>query len=309
VRQLLLEEASVEQSRNGPVLRLPQPLETVYRNPRQRVLFNKARDANPFFHLFEALWMLAGRCDVDFVAHFVQRMREYSDDGRTLNGAYGRRWRSHFGLDQLNHIIEHLVRNPQSRRATLVMWDPATDLNIIDASKDVPCNLVASFSVRNQRLEMTVFNRSNDLIWGAFGANAVHFSLLQEYVACAVELPVGEYRQISLDAHVYVDNPQTKSLLDGHFDADDRYYTNGGAKVAPLLFEPGGKTAFDVAVRSFINEPYHPTGCVFIDSVAIPLARAHRAWRNSEREAMYEHAYQCLAPDWRIAAVEWLERR
>ena len=33
------------------------------------------------------------------------------------------------------------------------------------------------------KLCMTVCNRSNDMLWGAYGANVVHMSMLQEFVA------------------------------------------------------------------------------------------------------------------------------
>ena len=55
-------------SRNGAVLVAPWPVITIIHDPEHRVLFNPRRDANPFFHLFESIWMLAGRNDVDFVA-------------------------------------------------------------------------------------------------------------------------------------------------------------------------------------------------------------------------------------------------
>ena len=50
---------------------------------------------------------------------------------------------------------------------------------------------------------MTVSNRSNDIIWGTFGANAVHMSMLHEYVASALMLHVGKYTQISDSFHAY----------------------------------------------------------------------------------------------------------
>ena len=87
-----LRTAGVEfPSRNGPVIVAPGPVITTYTAPWQRVLFSKIRDANPFFHFFEALWMLAGRQDVKFLEQFTPRIREYSDNGSTLNGAYGYR--------------------------------------------------------------------------------------------------------------------------------------------------------------------------------------------------------------------------
>src|SRR5690606_25799426 len=34
---------------------------TEYSHPQERVLFSAVRDANPFFHFMESLWIMAGR--------------------------------------------------------------------------------------------------------------------------------------------------------------------------------------------------------------------------------------------------------
>ena len=60
---------------------------------------------------------------------------------------------------------------------------------------------------------MTVCNRSNDMIWGAYGANAVHMSILMEYVAVAVNAPMGSYYQISDSFHIY-ENEQWDKIKD-----------------------------------------------------------------------------------------------
>jgi hypothetical protein len=66
---------------------------THYSHPCERVLFSPRRNANPFFHFFEALWILAGSNDVQWLSHFNKRMAEFSDNGRTFHGAYGYRLR------------------------------------------------------------------------------------------------------------------------------------------------------------------------------------------------------------------------
>ena len=68
------------ETRTGKVLEYPAPVATTYYHPKERVLFSPIRDANPFFHLFEALWMLGGQEDVDYVSFFNKRMLDYSDD-------------------------------------------------------------------------------------------------------------------------------------------------------------------------------------------------------------------------------------
>src|ERR1700744_2369987 len=82
-----------EKTRNGNVIRIDEPVTVTYCQPRERVLFNRARNTNPFFHLYESLWMLAGRNDLAPLTYYNSRMNEFSDDQKTLNGAYGYRWR------------------------------------------------------------------------------------------------------------------------------------------------------------------------------------------------------------------------
>lgn len=202
------------ESRNGPVRRLPGPTTIEFERPEERVLFWPQRDANPFFHLLESLWMLAGHDDVAFPASIVKRMADYSDDGKTFNAAYGKRWRGWFApnpphrtepaRDQLAEISHALRKNPDCRRQVLAIWDGSHDLGL--NSKDLPCNTHVYFA-RNSSgdLDMTVCNRSNDAVWGALGSNVVHFSLLQEYVAGMIGCGVGKYWQVSNNMHLYLD--------------------------------------------------------------------------------------------------------
>ena len=95
--RLMAAEGVAVPSRNGMTLELPAPVTTVYKNPAQRVLVSSARDANPFFHLMESLWILAGRDDVKFLSEFNKRMVDFSDDRTVFNAPYGYRLRKTFG--------------------------------------------------------------------------------------------------------------------------------------------------------------------------------------------------------------------
>lgn len=209
-------------SRNGECISVLEPVTTIYTDPRKRVLLNVERDPNPFFHLFESLWMLAGRNDVEFVSYFVKRMQEFSDDGKTLHGAYGWRWMSFFTSDQIENVISTLSKDPTSRRCVVTMWDPYRDpIKAKAGGKDVPCNTQIYFDVRDgKRLNMSVTCRSNDAIWGAYGANVVHFSVLMEYVLLSLRLnghpylEMGKYAHFSHDMHVYTDHYAPSKLRD-----------------------------------------------------------------------------------------------
>src|SRR5882724_11989202 len=80
-KHLLNKNHVVRPSRVGEVWEYPTPVVTEYLNPTERVLFNPLRNANPYFHFFEGLWMLAGREDVAWISQFNDRMKEFSDDG------------------------------------------------------------------------------------------------------------------------------------------------------------------------------------------------------------------------------------
>ena len=142
----LLEVGKKENTRNGWVLEFPTPFCVTYTHPTERVLFYPERDANPFFHLMESLWMLAGRNDVEWISKYNKRISDYSDNGRTFHGAYGHRWRNHFRggpkefKDQLDQVMIRLHKFPNDRRAVVSMWDPNIDLVMHNDGKDYPCN-------------------------------------------------------------------------------------------------------------------------------------------------------------------------
>src|SRR3546814_11214716 len=105
---MLMDKGVTSDSRNGQVKAAPGATLIKFRQPWERVLFNAERDANPIFHLLEAVWMLAGRNDVAFVTKFTSNMASFSDDGSPFNAAYGYRWRHHFGFDQLETVVDML---------------------------------------------------------------------------------------------------------------------------------------------------------------------------------------------------------
>lgn len=300
-------------SRGGDTYEFIEPVSIMYRHPTERVLLNEFRDANPFFHLFEALWILAGRDDVEWIAQFNRRMHEYSDDGVTFHGAYGARLVSGFHVHQIHEAIHMLIDDPGSRRVVLQLWDPQEDLN--KKSKDLPCNLSIALKIRDGHLNMTVFNRSNDVIWGAFGTNVVHFSILQEYIAHRVGVKVGAYHQVSDSLHFYVDNPQYHRLIDWCRATDPTEFQNpynhfGWAATGMIpLVSSSIRWHMELArfMREDWDEPPTPYQEPFFADIAVPMRRIwerHRATGDG-----LELIRNIRALDWRAAARIWLRKR
>ena len=301
-------------SRNGKVYMFPEPVTSVYKRPNERVLFSPERNCNPFFHFIEGLWMLAGRNDLETLTEFVPRMAEFSDDNVLVNGAYGYRWRTWFGRDQLKEVIQMLLANPLDRRVVLQMWDATKDFT--SNSKDVPCNTQVFFKCRpithqdDYVLDMTVTNRSNDMIWGAYGANVVHFSMLHEYVAAFTGYRIGHYYQVSNNAHVY-DNVWSKlepKLPQGYpVDPYEAFHLKTYRLVDDAHF-------FNDELAEFFNwfhngSDYKNYRNPLFTEVAMPLVEAwwlHKGGLNVEAISV---AKRIQAEDWRKACVEWIERK
>lgn len=308
-------------SRNGPVLVMKTPVTTRYERPTERVLFWKQRDANPFLHLFESLWMLAGRRDVAFVGYFAKNFYNYSDDGNILHGAYGHRWRYWFGFDQLERIITLLTNHPDTRRAVLTMWDPTVDLRETEEGRDLPCNDLVFFWIHDGRLQMTVTCRSNDIIWGCYGSNAVHFSILQEYMAARLGLEVGEYWQISNNFHAYLNTLSPLGPLELKKGPVEEIQPDNTRALYTTILEPYSKREVKpyplVAnpktwlkeLEGFMDGTIRTWDNPFFSCVALPLLQAHQAYK----QKCYKDATQlislCEASDWRLAAQEWIQRR
>ena len=312
-------EGVMEASRNGPVLRFNQPVCLEYVRPYEKVVLCPVRDANPFFHLMEGILMLSGHNDVEWLSYFNAGMRRYSDDGFRFNAFYGERLRRNDG-DQLTACAAILANDPTSRQAVANIWHP---VDLYQDTLDKACNLSIVFAVNNGCVDMTVFNRSNDAIWGSVsGANVVHFAMFQEYVAAVAGYPVGSYYQISNNLHVYVDNPQTTALLNHYkhgMDGIEEY-----PLIDPILLRGDSKEQFDDETARFVKMTKQligggvPPGLLdgrfksrFYQGTAEPMfnawfGRKSKLLNPTEVQAMIN---QVRATDWCQAASEWVDRR
>jgi thymidylate synthase len=330
----LTDYGSWQTSRAGEVLVAPWPVITVNRRPMNRVSFSPLRDANPFFHLMEALWMLEGRNDAtwldQFVGDFSSRFAEA--DGHS-HGAYGFRWRAHFELeggggwpDQLEKAIKLLKVNPEDRRVVIAMWDPVADLGA--DKRDIPCNTHIYLRVRTEHhkvgsggveplmvdqderlLDLSVSCRSNDAVWGAHGANAVHFSVLQEYLAARIGVGIGAFYQFSNNYHVY--RPIYEKLWpkinqqEGTADSFNWYATGSPT---PIVTVPDD---FDTDLSVFFEKDweYCSYNNSFFGQVAAPLRQSYVSWRAGNFELACRQIFEAPVCDWTVAAQEWYNRR
>jgi len=101
-------------------------------------------------------------------------------------------------IDQVGYIIRKLQESPVSRRAIAVTWNPYTD----EHRADCPCLQLVQCLIRDDRLQMKVVFRSNDMLTAA-GANMFALVHLQQSIADKLEVAAGPYTHISLVPHIY----------------------------------------------------------------------------------------------------------
>lgn len=340
---ILRAEGKREETRNGPALVMTEPVCSVYKNPKQRVLLDLKRAANPFFHLFESLWMLAGRNDVAALNRYITDFgTRFAENDGTVHGAYGHRWRRALGYDQLESIVHKLKTNPRDRQCVLQMWDGRCEdgrdagvdvlgCNDLDGSwKDRPCNTHVYFRLRDEVevsglvgshttqnglwpiLDMLISCRSNDIVYGAYGANAVHFSILHEYMAGRLGgVLVGKMEQMSFNYHGYVDVldkvgcPTHLETYKGHQLSTSPMVHNGDSWDKDLnYFMSWHKTMIETGITeagTYSNKWFKYT--------AEPFFIAHYKWKSAMHKEARTMAGLIEAEDWRFAAMQWFDVR
>lgn len=216
---LILQGGDSVPSRLGPTMDVG-PTAVSLAPGKLKLLRNQGRAISPGLAIVEACWILSGGRSIAPLASIAPRFRAFSDDGEILSGAYGERLRSRFGFDQIKSVAEHLRADPHSRRAFALIAEPSDSRS---ASLDVPCNVALIFRRTGKVLDMTVFNRSNDVIFG-LPYDIFSFSLLHFHMAEQVGLPMGRHLHIANSMHLYLANRDLaeRSLASGASTAGPR---------------------------------------------------------------------------------------
>ena len=303
----IVQYGSKENSRNGTVYAFKEPVSIEYAEPLERVNVIPERDANPFFHLEESMWMLAGRRSVAPIGWMIENINNYADNGKIM-AAYGYRAISRYRFNQLKEVRKKLDADISDRQCHVQLWD--ADQDLITDHKDKACNTSMDFRYVDGRINMTVYNRSNDAIWGGVsGANVVHFPFFLEYV-CGTEYIPGTITVVSNNLHVYVDNKKLPSILGIEYDYNDIVpYMNNLS-----LFYGSDEDKFYSSIEDYYTiEPQkrNVTKCFFLNEVCIPMLITYRIYKEAGPEKALDYLIKNVNVriDWTYAAIKWLSRR
>ena len=171
------------------------------------------REWKPEYAEAEWQWYLSGDRNVaklgeiyGKVPEIWKRMADYKGN---VNSNYGWQWERN---GQLDKVIQMLQDNPETRQATISIYDGK---EIQDYSHDTPCTYAVQFTLLNNKLNMCVVMRSNDL-WYGFCNDKYQFSSLQMLVAHEIGCELGEYYHFAHNLHLYNDKLPVKNKRNFH---------------------------------------------------------------------------------------------
>ena len=171
-------------------------------DPLDNKIINKERNWKQNYAEAEWQWYLSGDRNInalgDIYGKIPQIWYDMADKKGNVNSNYGWQWKRN---NQLDHIINLLKYNPDTRQAAISIYDCK---EYKDYTNDTPCTYAVQFTIVHGRLDMCVTMRSNDL-WYGFCNDQYCFSMLQGLVAHELNIEPGVYYHFAHNMHLYND--------------------------------------------------------------------------------------------------------
>ena len=171
-------------------------------DPCDRKIINKEREWKEDYAEAEWQWYLTGDPKIrtlgDIYGKVPEIWKRMADPNGNVNSNYGYQWERN---DQLGYVVDLLKNNPDTRQACISIYDGKEHDKF---ATDTPCTYAIQFTIVNNRLDMCVTMRSNDL-WYGFCNDQYQFSKLQEMVSKRLKIETGTYYHFAHNMHLYND--------------------------------------------------------------------------------------------------------
>lgn len=171
-------------------------------DPTQPIANFENRKFNWKYLAGEFAWYLNQDRDVDFIGHFSKFWSQLTNPGTNeINSNYGSLV---FNKEQFGWVVDSLVADKNSRQAIMFFNQPKFQFQ---ENKDFVCTMYANFFIRDNKLNMKIQMRSNDIFYG-LTFDAPFFSFLQQSVYLKLketypDLELGLYYHFADNLHFY----------------------------------------------------------------------------------------------------------
>ena len=143
----------------------------------------------------EACQIMSGLTKPKLVVAVGPQFINYTEESGFFHGSYGTRTRGQYDV-----VIERLRNDKDSRQGVVTLWDPKLDC--LPGKKDYPCTVMHQFRIRNNRLNMSVYMRSND-VWLGAAYDFFQFTRVQIAMASVLGIEPGTYGHHVGSLHLY----------------------------------------------------------------------------------------------------------
>lgn len=140
---------------------------------------------------------IKGEALFDYVTSLDDEHQIYLDDDGFIY-TYSERLQNYQGRNQLIDIVNRLKQDNGSNRAVAITFNPFLD----NERDDIPCLQLIQALVRNDKLILSVYFRSNDL-YGAFPSNMMFLTYLGMKIANELDVKFDYIDYHCSSLHIY----------------------------------------------------------------------------------------------------------
>ena len=171
-------------------------------NPLDNHITHKQRDWKLEYAEAEWQWYLSGDRNIKKLGELYGKIppiwEKMADSDGNVMSNYGWQWQRN---NQIDYVVGKLREQPKTRHAAISIYDAK---EFEQYRKDTPCTYAIQFTILNNKLNMSVYMRSND-IWYGFCNDQYQFSMLQKMIADRLSIDVGWYYHHAHNMHLYND--------------------------------------------------------------------------------------------------------
>ena len=170
--------------------------------PEVRMIIDSKRKWSHEYAEAEWEWYLSGDKSISKLGYIYGKIPEIwkrmADEKGNVNSNYGYQWKRN---NQLDYVIDKLKKHKHTRHAAISIYDGKEHDQF---TTDTPCTYAVQFTNVENRLNMCVTMRSNDL-WYGFCNDQYQFSKLLELVCKETNIDMGSYYHFAHNLHIYSD--------------------------------------------------------------------------------------------------------
>lgn len=189
----------------------------------------------------EFAWYLSKDKNKDFIKPYISAYDLEEQENNKILGAYGPKIFGSIGggESQYERVIGQILKRETTKQAYITISNAEEYKFRAEQFASPPCTIGLHFYVRNKKLNLTTYMRSNDAYLG-LPHDLFCFTMLQELVSLRTNTALGVYNHYATSMHVYeIHQEKIRGYLNEglHEPVEMPYMVDSSDKILALVFE------------------------------------------------------------------------